>query len=297
MPGVTRREQLQADLSLLFITAIWGTTFVIVKAGVAELPPLTFIALRFWLAFAILLALFGRRLLKMNRRLALAGASIGFFLFAGFACQTAGLQFTTASKSGFITGLSVIFVPFLAWILIGHPPGRNSVIGVILATIGLGMLSLQNGLAIGLGDLLTLASCIGFALQIVLIAKYSPDHDPMALTTIQIGVVAILSTASAFFVEGVPTVIPPTSLLAAIFTGVIATALVFAIQNKAQAYTTPTRTALIFVLEPVFAAVFAYVWAGETFTERVLIGGLLIVIGMIVAELHFGPRLAENLET
>jgi drug/metabolite transporter (DMT)-like permease len=296
LTGVTRRQQLQADLALLFITFIWGTTFVIVKAGVTQMPPLTFIALRFWLGFAILFLFFWKRLLHINRKMLFAGVAIGVVLFAGYALQTTGLLYTTAAKSGFITGLSVVFVPFLAWRLIGHPPGKNSVIGVILATVGLVALAMPDGLDFDLGVVLSLASCIGFALQIALISKFAPDPAPLVLTTIQVGIVALLATILALPIEGVCTSFPHDSMLAAIFTGSVATALVFAVQNKAQAYTTATRTALIFVLEPVFAAMFAYFWANEQFTWRTLVGGTLIIAGMVVAELRFGKKAKEELE-
>lgn len=283
---VTRNQQLRADLSLLLVTMIWGTTFVIVKSAIELIEPCTFIALRFSLAFVVLAVLFWKRLLRLDRQTVLAGAVIGMFLVTGFFLQTFGLQYVAASKAGFITGLSVVMVPFLAWIVIGQAPARGAVLGVALATVGLGLLSLQDNWSIEVGDILVLACALAFALHIVLIGKYAPDHDAMSLATVQVGIAAIISATIALIVDGVPTTLPGEGMMAAIFTGVVATALVFAIQTKAQAFTSATHTALIFVMEPVFGALFASIWLSELLTPRALVGCVLILVGMLVAEVR-----------
>lgn len=269
---------------MLLVTAIWGTTFVIVKNAVATMDPYTFIALRFTLAFVVLALVFWKRLLRLDWPTLRAGVVVGVFLLAGFGFQTFGLQLVSASKGGFITGLSVVMVPFLAWRIGNQTPSRNAVVGVVLATAGLLLLSLKEDWTMEHGDLLVLACALAFALHIVFIGKYAPHHDALNLATVQLGFVAATSGVMALALDGIPAGLPNDGLLAAVFTGVVATALAYAIQNKAQVFTTPTHTALIFVMEPVFAALFAVVWAGESLTERAVLGGVLILAGMLVAE-------------
>ena len=280
----SQARRLKADLSLLLVTAIWGTTFVIVKNAVATIDPYTFIALRFNLAFVVLALVFWKRLLRLDWPTLRAGIVVGIFLLAGFGFQTLGLQLVSASKGGFITGLSVVMVPFLAWRIVNQTPSRNAVVGVVLATAGLLLLSLKEDWTVEYGDLLVLACALAFALHIVFIGKYAPHHDVLNLATVQLGFVAATSGVMALVFDGIPAGLPTDGLLAAVFTGVVATALAYALQNKAQVFTTPTHTALIFAMEPVFAALFAVVWAGESLTERAVLGGVLILGGMLVAE-------------
>ncbi|MGQ9677133.1 MAG: DMT family transporter [Chloroflexota bacterium] len=280
----SQARRLKADLSLLLVTAIWGTTFVIVKNAVATIDPYTFIALRFNLAFVVLALVFWKRLLRLDWPTLRAGIVVGIFLLAGFGFQTFGLQLVSASKGGFITGLSVVMVPFLAWRIVNQTPSRNAVVGVVLATAGLLLLSLKEDWTVEYGDLLVLACALAFALHIVFIGKYAPHHDALNLATVQLGFVAATSGVMALVFDGIPAGLPSDGLLAAVFTGVVATALAYALQNKAQVFTTPTHTALIFAMEPVFAALFAVVWAGESLTERAVLGGVLILGGMLVAE-------------
>ncbi|MFQ6059052.1 MAG: DMT family transporter, partial [Anaerolineae bacterium] len=197
---------------------------------------------------------------------------------------------TTASKAGFITGLSVVIVPLAAWLILGRRPAPNALAGVILATVGLALLSLQMGesLAVGWGDLLVLACAFSFALHIVAIGAFAPRMDPLALATVQIGVVALVSGALALTVEGGWSGFSSLVWFAALFTGLLATSLAFAVQTTAQVFTTPTHTALIFATEPVFAALFGALLAGERLAGRALLGCGLILAGMLLAELRRG---------
>ncbi|HID87633.1 MAG TPA: DMT family transporter [Anaerolineae bacterium] len=283
----SQSRQLLADLALLLVALIWGSTFVLVKEAVSQARPFSFIALRFALATLTMILLFRRRLRALGRRELLAGALIGVFLTAGYGFQTVGLQYTTASKAGFITGLSVVIVPFAAWLILGRRPAPNALVGVILATIGLALLSLQVGesLTIERGDLLVLACAFSFALHIVTVGAFAPRMDPLALATAQIGVVALASGALALTVEGGWSGFSGLVWFAALFTGLLATSLAFAVQTIAQVFTTPTHTALIFATEPVFAVLFGALLAGERLTGRALLGCGLILAGMLVAEL------------
>jgi drug/metabolite transporter (DMT)-like permease len=275
----------QADLALAVVALIWGSTFVVVKNALDAVGPFTFVAWRFVLASLFLAVVFRRRTQRITRAELQAGGLIGVWLAGGYIFQTIGLQTTTSAKAGFITGLSVVIVPALATLLLRRPPGRGAILGIVAATVGLGFLSLNKDLSVQAGDLWVLACAFAFALHIVSVAHFSPRFSSVRLSLVQIMTVAVLAVSSAFVVE-TPTLDLPASTWAAIaFTGVVATAVVFSVQVYVQRFTTPTHTALIFSLEPVFAAFFGWWWAGELFGLREWIGCALILAGMVSAEL------------
>ncbi len=284
--GVSKSRRWQADALLLSVALIWGSTFVLVKQSVARFPVFAFLSLRFTLAAVVLLLLFGQRLRALPRRMACAGAAIGLFLFGGYAFQTVGLQYTTASKAGFITGLSVVLVPLLSALLLRRMPERPALVGVVLSTLGLALLTLEHDWMPARGDLIVLGCAFCFALHIVAVSLFAPQTDALALTTVQVATAALLSGAVALAAGVRYWPAQRDVYWAAAFTGVLATALAFALQNSAQTFTTPTHTALIFALESVFAGVFGYFLAGERFTQRGLLGCALILLGMLVAELR-----------
>jgi drug/metabolite transporter (DMT)-like permease len=282
-------RHLRADLALLAVTLVWGSTFVLMQESLRVLPPYRFLAFRFGVASLVLLALYGRRLWRAPRRQVAVAAGIGATLFVGYASQTIGLQFTTAARSGFVTGLAVVLVPVIGLILLRQRPPLGAIAGVVLATAGLFFLSWpgwEGTSAIVLrGDLITLVCSVTFAVQIVLVGKYAPAMDPMALATAQLLAVTLLS--GMFSLGESPTLlaeIPAWVWASIVFLGVAATALAFAVQSKAQRFTTPTHVALIFAMEPVFSAIFAWLLTGEVLTGRSLVGCVLILSGMIVAE-------------
>jgi drug/metabolite transporter (DMT)-like permease len=296
-----RRDQLTADAALLFVTAVWGATFVMVQDAVTGFPVFAFLALRFALAALVLLPFllrnnavgrddFSRSLRSGATKVAtmnwLPGILVGIALFAGYAFQTFGLRFTTPAKAGFITGMSVVLVPLGQAIFLRRPPRRNSIIGVALAAAGLALLSLQADLSVSVGDLLVLACAVAFAAHILLVGRYAPDWQPLRLAFVQIVTVAVLSSAAALLVER-PIPWPPGNVwFAAAFTGLLATALAFFVQSRAQQATSPTHTALIFAAEPVFAGLFSFLLIGEVLGPRQIAGSALIVTGMLVSEIR-----------
>lgn len=286
---VSLRKQLLADAGLLLVTAIWGATFVMVKEAVETFPVFAFLAIRFSMAllflapFAVVRA--GRKGWRWNAKELGAGVLIGLALFAGYAFQTFGLQLTTPAKAGFITGLSVVMVPALSALLLHRPPDKGAVIGVLLATAGLVLLTWQGDTSVMAGDVMVLICAVSFALHIIAVGAFAPRMDNLTLVTVQIATVALLSAGASLVVDR-PWPVPARPVLgAAVFTGVAATALAFGIQTMAQRFTTPTHTALIFSMEPVWAGLFSFLLIGEQLGPRVLAGGALILAGMLVAEL------------
>ncbi len=275
-----------ADGALLVVAISWGLNFVIIKWTLNQMTPFYYLAFRFSLALAVILLLFGRRLRGLTRRDWLAGLVIGLFLFGAFAAQTVGLKYTTPGKSGFITGLNVVLVPLLQWLLIRRFPGYNAVFGAILATTGLGLLSLNGNLSLATGDLLTLLCALLYAGHIVAISRLGSRTDPVALTVVQIGVAAIGNVVLALFLEPWPTAIPAFSWGSIAYGALIGTVLAFTVQTAAQKRTPPSHTAVILSAESMFAGLASVLLWGEALTLRSILGAGLILAGIVTAELR-----------
>ncbi|OIK15447.1 hypothetical protein BIV60_09870 [Bacillus sp. MUM 116] len=288
------KKPIIADISLLLVTLVWGTTFVLVQNAIDLLAPFSFNGVRFLIAALLLflcLVIFDKKQLKLlNSKMLLSGVFIGFWLFLGYATQTIGLLYTTSSKAGFITGLSVVLVPLLSIFLAKQYPSRNAIFGVVTATSGLFFLTMTDVTGLNIGDGFVLVCAISFAMHIIMTGKFSSKYPTLLLTVIQITTVAILSILSSFIFEDWKKSLDPDILLsknvliAIIITSVFATAAAFFIQTNFQKYTTATRVALIFAMEPVFAAIAGYFWAHDRLSISALFGCILIFAGMIIAE-------------
>jgi drug/metabolite transporter (DMT)-like permease len=268
-----------AAFALLLITAVWGWTFVLVKDAMGEVGPFWFLALRF--SLASLLALPWVRKGSAGR----ASAILGLFLFAGYFFQTWGLKYTTAQKSGLITGLSVVLVPLFARFLGERVPPWTG-LGVGLATAGVALLALGGEEPLGptgLGDFLTVICAVSFALYIALLASYAKKKRPGSLLPGQLGTVAVLSLfGSAAFGE----VAWPLSRQvweAILITGVLASTLAYCVLGWAESRASATKAAVILAMEPVFAGLFGWVLRGEVLGSLQILGGVLVLGGILVA--------------
>ena len=295
------------ELAMVAVTAVWGSTFVLVRDAVAQIPPFTFIAYRF-LAAALLLTAIRPRLalgwsgadsrpggdggpgLDGGGRLGplAAGAVIGLVLFAGYGFQTVGLQYTTASNAGFITGLSVVLTPLLGALLLRQAPGRWPVTGACVAAVGLACLSLQR-LEVRKGDALVFACAVAFATHILLLGRYAPRLSTYRLAVVQLATAGLLALIWAGLAGDLAAPASSEVWVALAITSVAASAGAFLIQTRAQREVSPTRTAVIFTMEPVFAGLFGFLLAGERLSGRGWLGAGLILAGMLTAEL--GGRL------
>jgi len=270
-----------SDIGLLMVAFVWGLTFVIVKESLFYISPFKFLFYRFSLSFLLLLGISIKKLKNITVKTVKYGSFIGIALFCGYGFQTVGLQYTTPANAGFITGLSVVIVPFLSFALLQKKPSIYSIIGVLCAVVGLFFLSFQQ-FDMNYGDFLVLLCAFSFAMHIILVGKYAPFYDPVLLTMVQIGMVALLSGVLS---AGQSSVINATVIEALIVTALFATVMAFLVQNMAQKYTPPTRTAVVFAMEPVFAAVCSFLLIHEVFTVRKIIGCVLILAGMLITEL------------
>jgi drug/metabolite transporter (DMT)-like permease len=272
-----------AILALILVTAVWGVTFVQVKDAVALYPLFAFLALRFLIATGVLAVPGWRRVRGLGATGTGEAALLGVLLAAGYALQTAGLARTTVSSAGFVTGMYVVLTPLIALLLFRSRIRAEAWIGTGIAIAGLALLS---GVDAGspTGDLLVLAGAATYALQIVLMERYAPRYDPLALTLVEMGAacgsLAVVGAARGDF--GVPR--GWTVWGALVVTGVFASALAYLFQSWAQRRLDATRTALLFSLEPVFAGIFGFAIAGDRLGLAGWAGCAVILTGIVVAE-------------
>jgi drug/metabolite transporter (DMT)-like permease len=276
-----------AEFLLVTATLFWGATFPVVKAAVTEIPVLSFLWVRFALSALLLALLAGRGLRTLDARGIRRGVFLGTLLFLSYAFQTFGLEQTTSANAGFLTGLNVVWVPLLAGPLLAKPPAPGARIGVALALIGLFLLTWQSPWRLNPGDALVIVCSFFVALHILGLDALTAGYDGRALTFVQIGTMAVLSLLGSLFFEPVtwPRLWSPTLLWALGITAVFATVYAFWVMTSFQRLTTPTRAAIIYTLEPVFAAVFSVLLIGDRLTPVAWAGGGLIVLGMTAAEL------------
>jgi drug/metabolite transporter (DMT)-like permease len=275
----------KAELLLLVLTFIWGATFPLVKTALDYSSPFVFVLIRFGLAALVFWLVFSKNVSFRDKAVLKAGAVIGVFLFLGYAFQTLGLKYTAASKSAFITGLFVVMIPPLSFAILKEKMRIFSVMGVILAVSGLYLLTRPKGSEFNLGDVLTFFCAVSFSFQVIFVQIYTKRYDFFTLTLVQILVTTLLSFPFIFLLGGIRLVYHPHLLLAILVCAVLATALALYIQNRMQKDTTAVKAALIYAMEPVFAAIFSFLLLGEILGWLGLFGGGLILSGMLCSEL------------
>jgi drug/metabolite transporter (DMT)-like permease len=278
---VTRR---QADLTLLLATFLWGTTFAVVKDALSSATPLAFLTLRFSIA-ALLLAPGTRfRPLPAGRELR-GGLLLGALVAVGFITQTAGLVITTASRSAFIVAISSVLAPVIALALLGQRPGWLTAAALGMATVGIYLLTAPDAGGLNRGDLLTLVCAACFGAQIVAVTELGREYDARRLVWFQVAGTAIVSACALLLLER-PRIHWSGAFLAALaYSVVFASTTCFLLQMSAQRHMSSARAALIFCFEPLFAALTSWLVLGERLAMLQWLGGGLIVLGMIAADL------------
>lgn len=278
----------RADAALIFVCLVWGATFVLVKEALDDISTLLFLAARFAMAATALALVFLAPMRRaQNKAHAVRGGTIaGVLLFAGYVLQTFGLKLTTASKAAFITALYIPLVPVFSALIHRKAPQTAETLGVVLAAIGMGLLTAhRNLLEVSLGDVLVAGCAVAFALHIVALGHFAKAADTGTLAVTQIATCAVLAGALFWWAEPVRVRWSARVWIALAVTSLLATALAFSLQTWAQRFSSPTRTALVFAMEPVFAWVTSWLVAGETLTVRMASGAALILGGIVLAEL------------
>jgi len=296
-----RRQK--ADLALMFCSLIWGVTFVVVKNALDHSSVFIFLAVRFTIASIIMAGLQAPIIREIESQEVFAGMRLAFFMFAGYGFQTAGLQYTTASNSGFVTGSSVVLVPLLLTIFWGRRLTKWIYLGAFAALVGLYFLTVPaEGLKyLNKGDVLTFVAAGFYAVHIILVGEYTQDHSVRALSLIQVVGCALMAwpltgAAAAIHWQPVRFAWRWDLLVSIVICAVFATAVAFTVQLWAQQYTTSGHAAILFTLEPVFAVATSYLVLHERLSARSWKGAALVVLGIVIAELLGAPTAPESPE-
>lgn len=290
MTGASRTlsTKFAATVALIAVTAVWGSTFFLLKDLVQEMPPLDFLGARFSLAALVVLVFQFPRLRHASKQAWCHGLALGAVYSAAQLMQTVGLQTTNASVSGFITGMYVVFTPILVAVIFRKRIKARVWLAVAVATIGLALLSLQ-GLAFGSGELVTLCGALLYAVHIVLLARWSKSSDPLTL-----GMIQVLSAGVFCLVAALPGGIslPQSSgsWVSFLYMTLVAGLAAIIMQSWAQSRISATTAAVVMTTEPVFAAGFAVAFGGENITWRLLIGGILVLLAMMLVEIKPSTR-------
>jgi drug/metabolite transporter (DMT)-like permease len=293
-------KKYRGEAALLLITVIWGGTFALIKNALTDISPSIFLALRFIIASVILFPFLYLQIKNINRETLIAGVILAVFFFFGFQFQTIGLNYTTATKSGFITGTFVVIIPILQTIIEKRKPKLHNILGVILVFVGLIFLSSkgenifhfleQLGSDLNIGDLLTFICAILFAFQVVYVDIFTKKYPFMPMVFIQLFISAIGGTLATIILPSIGLEQTKFSLnsnviVAILYTSVFASIIAISIQLKYQKVVSPTKAGIIYSFEPIMAAIIAYLILSERISNFGLIGGAFIFAGLLVSEI------------
>jgi len=294
-------KRFRAELALALCTLLWGSTFVVVKNSLDRSSVFVFLALRFTLAGVCMAAFRPGIFRALRREEVFAGVRLGFFMFCGYAFQTAGLRYTTASNSGFITGSSVVLVPLILALFWGKRATLWVYFGTVAAGAGLYFLTVPaSGVAqLNRGDVLTFFAAVSYAVHIILVGEYAREHSAAALSVLQVLACALMAWLTAFGADAIRWQPMRFASGAELWIGiavcaVFATAVAFSLQLWAQQYTTPSHAAILFTLEPVFAVITSYLVLGERLGLRSVTGAAMVLAGILAAELLGPPAAPES---
>lgn len=277
----------RADFLLLSVAILWGITFLMVQEAINSTPVYSFLFFRFTLASLLMFFIAFKFFKHITKQTVLYGFILGTLLFSAFATQTFGLSYTKSSVVAFITGLSVLCVPFLAFFLFKEKVRKNVLIAAIVAAIGLYLFTMAGDLSIGRGEILTIICAFLFALQIIFTGKFSKQVNVFLLVLFQLITVSVLSLLFSLYFDNTTFLLDYNFVFfkAVIITAIFATVYAFLIQTYMQQFTTPTKTAIIFTMEPVSAAIFAYITINELLNTTQIWGAILIISATLIAEI------------
>lgn len=285
------KKSAKADLSLLLVTIFWGAGFPATKIALETMTPYYYIGFRFAIASLLLAAFFYRKLKELRKDLVKPALVLSSLLFATYAFQTVGIQYTTASKSGFFSGLAVLIVPFFSIFYLKSRLEIKTIISIITATLGLFLLSnAGTGTSFNIGDFLTILGCVCYAWQLLFTGTYVQKHDATLLAVVQLFFVSVFGLAFALVLEPLPAGMSGLSFWSLMFSSVFCTAFAFWMQTTAQKFTPASHIALIFTMEPVFGALTSYLALGEVIGIKGIIGGIFIIAAMLITELQWTKR-------
>jgi drug/metabolite transporter (DMT)-like permease len=273
----------RAELLMLFVTFCWGSSYLFMKEGLEAFGPFTIVAYRFGIAFLVAAVLLGRGWRKITGPMVWAGFLVGLIVFGGFASLVIGLQYTTTSNAGFITSLMVVFIPFVERFGYHQPLRRSVMMTASLSAVGIGFLTLHNGLRLNPGDLLCLFGAFLNAVQVSYSERLLAKMDAVTLGMLQFGFTGLLGLITAFILEVPALPASEGSLFAMLYLGLICSAFGFIAQLVAQKYTSAERIGILFCLEPVFATMIGVVYLHEAFGLLSLVGAVMVLTAVILS--------------
>ncbi|HWT75808.1 MAG TPA: DMT family transporter [Mobilitalea sp.] len=277
-------RNLGAKIALFGAALIWGGSFLIVKNSMDVMQPHMLLAFRFTVGCVLLGIIFHKRLRLLNKDYLIKGGIIGVFLFLGYSLQTIGITDTTPGKNAFLTSVYCVLVPFIFWAVDKKKPDIYNILAAFVTIIGIGLVSLNGGFSIRMGDSLTLVSGFVYAFHVVAVAKFGKDKDPILLTILQFAYAAVFSWIVALLYEDFPTQWSPQTISGLIYLAVFATAVALLLQNVGQKYTNPAPAAILLSLESVFGVFFSVIFYHEKITMKLFIGFLFIFLAVIISE-------------
>lgn len=277
-------NELKADISLIIVTIFWGTSFPVTSLALKDMSPYAFLTYRYIISAVIMLILTNKKLKYLNKGTFKAALYIGGTLFLGTIIQTVGLLYTTPSKSGFISGLSVVLVPLLIGVVHRKFPDNKTMAGIVLSVSGLFLLSINKASPVNFGDILTLSCAFLFAVQILVVDAFARGKDILLLTTMQIVIVACFGIVLSLALGKLSIKFTWLSFSSILYTSLFCTVAAYIVQNKMQPYLKPTHAAIIFLLEPVAGAA-ASVFIGDRLSGRAYLGAALILSGMLITSI------------
>lgn len=282
-----KEERILKKTALFMAALIWGSTFVVVKNAVDNIPPNLLLAIRFTLGSLILGTIFWKRLKKMTKEDLVAGIIIGICLFSAYCSQTIGITDTTPGKNAFLTAVYCVIVPFLYWFVDRVKPGGSRIFAAVICIVGIGLVSLTDGLSIRMGDALTLLGGFLYAVHIVAIVKCGKGKDPVVLTILQFATAAVLSWIVTLTFETMPqtAVWNVNVVFGILYLAVFGTTIAMLLQNVGQKGTNPSAAAILLSLESVFGVLFSVLLYEERPTMQMIIGFVLIFVAVLVSEL------------
>ncbi len=289
--AISRKQKLGAIAGLFAVAIIWGSTFTVNKMALDTLTPISLMAGRFFVAFVLMLAIFHKRFKGLGVKDCMGGILCGISLFLAVMLQTYGLLYTDAGKQAFLSGSYVICVPFLTWLVFKKRPRLRVYLGAGLCFFGISLLSLNESFRIGLGDSLTLISSVLFATQIVIAGFFISREDAAVMSTVQFGVMGLLSLLTvlllrdgSLFTQATTHLFSP-AIFAIVYLGVLGTAVAYYLQIYCQKYTAPTTTSIILSMETVFGSLIAVAVLGDVFSIKMVLGAVAILASVLIAEL------------
>ncbi|MGX9136397.1 DMT family transporter [Rummeliibacillus sp. JY-2-4R] len=279
--------QFKANFIMLIVTMFWGSSYLFMKMGLESIQGFNLVALRFGIAFILAGIAFYKRFIHINFQIIKYGFILGTILFFAISVVTIGVESTSTSNAGFLFSLTVVFVPLLLALFFRKRPEKKTVIGVSFSIVGIALLTLNHGLQISSGDTLIILGALLYAVYTIITDKLTKNSDSILLGILQLGFTGAWGLVFSFIFETPHLPDTAHSWVSILALGIFCSAFGFIGQTVAQQYTTPTHTGLIFSLEPVFAALFAFMFAGEVLEAKGYLGSILVLIGILVAKIDF----------